>query len=218
MKESKNRYDKENLEYLVKKHQSYKNILLELGLEPVTTNYNRLKSYLNKFQIDYTKLKNNVTQPVKNIWLKESLILAIKECNTQADVLKKLGIRDAGGNFDTLRKYIKLYNLDTSHFVKNYYVMSKYGTNKKIPLSEILVEHSTYNNLKERLYKEGLKTRICELCGQDENWKGKKMSLILDHKNGINDDNRIENLQIVCANCNATLPTHCRGNKKMKKK
>jgi hypothetical protein len=47
---------------------------------------------------------------------------------------------------------------------------------------------------------------------------GKKMSLILDHINGINNDNRIENLRIVCPNCNATLDTHCRGNKKSNEK
>ncbi len=38
------------------------------------------------------------------------------------------------------------------------------------------------------------------------------MSLILDHVNGIATDNRIENLRIVCANCNATLDTHCGRN------
>jgi hypothetical protein len=35
------------------------------------------------------------------------------------------------------------------------------------------------------------------------------MSLILDHINGVNNDNRIENIRIVCPNCNATLDTHC---------
>jgi len=61
------------------------------------------------------------------------------------------------------------------------------------------------------LYQEKLKNKVCELCGQDENWNGKKMSLILDHINGINNDNRLENLRIVCPNCNATLDTHCKG-------
>ena len=40
------------------------------------------------------------------------------------------------------------------------------------------------------------------------------MSLILDHINGVNNDNRLENLRIVCPNCNATLDTHCRGSRK----
>ena len=40
------------------------------------------------------------------------------------------------------------------------------------------------------------------------------MALILDHVNGVHDDNRLENLRIVCANCNATLDTHCGRNTK----
>jgi hypothetical protein len=79
------------------------------------------------------------------------------------------------------------------------------------PLSELLVERSHINRgaLKHRLYKEGLKRPVCELCGQGEIWRGRPMSLILDHVNGRRDDNRLENLRIVCPNCNATLDTHC---------
>ncbi|MDQ6749972.1 MAG: hypothetical protein M3Z33_04370 [Actinomycetota bacterium] len=39
------------------------------------------------------------------------------------------------------------------------------------------------------------------------------MSLILDHVNGVADDNRLENLRIVCPNCAATLDTHCGRNR-----
>jgi hypothetical protein len=52
------------------------------------------------------------------------------------------------------------------------------------------------------------------MCGQTEDWKGMKMSLILDHINGINNDNRIENLRIVCPNCNSTLETFSGRNRK----
>lgn len=79
------------------------------------------------------------------------------------------------------------------------------------PLEEILVEGSTYSrgHLKARLFKEGIKHRKCELCGQGEQWNGRRMALILDHANGIADDHRLKNLRIVCPNCAATLDTHC---------
>src|SRR5207245_1335080 len=75
----------------------------------------------------------------------------------------------------------------------------------------ILVEGSSYNrgHLKERLFVEGIKARRCEMCGQDEEWNGRTMSLILDHISGVGNDNRIDNLRIVCPNCAATLDTHC---------
>lgn len=155
---------------------------------------------------------------------KENFVKAIKNANSIKEALKNLNLRAAGGNYKVFHKYVKLYNLDISHFearkLQNKALMLN-AIKNTIPLSEILVENSTFNrtHLKNRLYKEGLKKRECEMpgCGQSEMWMGKKMSLILDHINGIHNDNRIENLRIVCPNCNATLPTHCRGSKITKK-
>lgn len=79
------------------------------------------------------------------------------------------------------------------------------------PLEEVLVENSTYSrqHVKRRLFKEGLKEPVCEMCGQDEMWHGRPMGMILDHINGVRNDHRLENLRIVCPNCAATLDTHC---------
>jgi hypothetical protein len=75
----------------------------------------------------------------------------------------------------------------------------------------MLVEHSPFGRqtVKRRLLEAGLKHSICELCGQGELWRGRRMALILDHINGLGDDHRLENLQMVCPNCAATLDTHC---------
>lgn len=151
---------------------------------------------------------------MKEIWGEEILREVVKNSKSKNEVLLKLGLRAAGGNNKTLKKFIDLYDIDISHFRKNWEKVAAISKNSKIPLEEILIEGSDYNrgHLKERLYSEGLKERFCEMCGQGEVWMGKKMSLILDHKNGIHNDNRIENLRIVCPNCNGTLPTHCGKN------
>lgn len=157
---------------------------------------------------------------------KEKFIKIVKQSKTLTDVVKGLGLRCAGGNYKTIKKYIDLYELDTTHFDSEIIRIEKmkqyFETNKK-SLTEILVKDSIVSRktIKERLYREGLKKHECELCGQGEEWRGKKMSLILDHKNGVYNDNRLENLRIVCPNCNATLDTHCgkqnsKRNKKLK--
>jgi hypothetical protein len=152
---------------------------------------------------------------MENKWSKENLEKIVSLSKSKNEVLDRMGLRKAGSNNRTLRKYLDAYAISTQHFNKNWYKISEYSKNKKLDLNEILVENSNYSRskLKERLYKEGLKERFCEICGQGEIWNDKKMSLILDHKNGIYNDNRIENLRIVCPNCNSTLPTHCGKNK-----
>lgn len=145
----------------------------------------------------------------------EKLKKVVKESFNLTQVSEKLYGNRYYGNRETIKNYIKEFDIDTSHFT--YRGKKPTSFTVKIPTEKILVENSTYvstTTLKKRLYKEGLKERICEECGQGEEWRGKKMSLILDHRNGVNNDNRIENLRIVCPNCNATFKTH--GGKNMK--
>jgi hypothetical protein len=134
------------------------------------------------------------------------------------EVSKKIYGNNYYGNRQTIKKRIIEYSIDISHFDFKSKGGNKYGRYFKTPLNEILISGSTYNttHLKNRLYDEGLKERKCELCGQDENWCGKRMSLILDHINGIHNDNRFINLRIICPNCDATLSTHCGKNIKNK--
>ena len=153
----------------------------------------------------------------KNRWGEEYLKFHIENSKNKSEVLKKIGLKPFTGNYDTLNKYILLYDINITHFTLGFKKNNK--PVNKISLIEILISGSTYCNttsLKKRLYKEGLKERKCEKCGQDENWHDEHISLILDHINGVNNDNRIENLRIVCPNCNATLPTHCGKNRNNK--
>jgi hypothetical protein len=135
---------------------------------------------------------------------------AVENAPSLSAALRQLGLRAAGGNHRSLKKLIAFYNISTDHFDPNW-VLRGPRPRRTIPLYEILVEHSHYHrgNLKQRLYDTGLKQRRCELCGQDEIWRDRRMALILDHINGVATDNRLDNLRVVCPNCAATLDTHC---------
>lgn len=154
---------------------------------------------------------------------KEELEKAIKDSTNYAETLRLLSLRAAGGNFKTLKKYVSLWNINTSHFTtasERIKILHSHNFFKpKKLLEEILTENSTHNrsDLKKKLYKHGIKKRECEFCGQGELWNGKHMSLILDHINGVYNDNRLENLRILCPNCNATLDTHCGRKNKLPK-
>lgn len=90
----------------------------------------------------------------------------------------------------------------------------KVGRNKiwdeKYPLEEVLVENSTYarHALKRRILQQELIPYVCACCGIGPEWNGKPMPMILDHINGVNNDNRLENLRFVCSNCDSQLDTY----------
>ena len=118
---------------------------------------------------------------------REDLIIkVISESFSISDVCKTLGLLITNGNYISIRKIIKEYNLDISHFKRN----KKINENtKKINIQDILVENSSYGSskLKKRLISEKIKEEVCECCNNSE-WLGDKIPLQLHHKNGISTD------------------------------
>lgn len=90
------------------------------------------------------------------------------------------------------------------------------GSSSLIALNDYLEgrSHISSFKLKLKLWEAGLKPKQCEICGLTE-WCGKPAPLALDHINGNNADNRLENLRILCHNCHAQTDTYAGRNQKI---
>jgi hypothetical protein len=143
---------------------------------------------------------------------KEDLIEAVRVSHNKRQVLTLLGKHSLGSSYGTLDKYLNAYSIDISHFKRTR------EARKNLSLKDILVEGRDTNStrLKKRLIKEGILENVCCICGQLPEWQGKELQLLLDHKNGEHMDNRLENLRIICRNCDSQLPTYGGRNKKIR--
>lgn len=141
----------------------------------------------------------------------EEIIKAAESSESMLLASTKVGL-----NYKTFRVHAKRLGV----FKPN---QSGKGTSKpkvegkgKTSLKEILEgKHPQFHTyeLKNRLYKAGLKEPKCEECGIFE-WNGKPISLELDHINGVRYDHRLENLKILCPNCHSQTPTFRSKNRK----
>ena len=139
---------------------------------------------------------------------------AVADSLSVRQVLGRIGLVPAGGNYKTVHARIAQLRLDTRHFTGAAW---NQGARYKMlgqPFSweNILVENSTYtstNRLRNRLIGHGLKEHRCEKCGLAE-WREQPIPLELHHANGINNDHRLANLQLLCPNCHA-LTENYRG-------
>ena len=138
---------------------------------------------------------------------------AIDKAACWADALRFLGYEVKGANYRTVQRWAARWGIATEDF-DPHAGRRRASWSRQFALEDVMVENSAYarGELKRRLPRAGLKRPICEICGQGETWRGRRISLILDHINGISNDHRFENLRMVCRNCAATLDTHRRRN------
>lgn len=144
----------------------------------------------------------------------EELQKIVLESKTYSELMKKLGYTEnRGTSYQNMKKYLIENNINFSH-LSGYEPGSK--ITKKYTLEEILVKDTPYTNmskLKDRVLKANLLEYKCSKCGNIGEWQGEPLVLQLDHINGDNRDNRIENLRLLCPNCHSQTETFCGKNK-----
>ena len=136
-------------------------------------------------------------------YTEEQLREAIKTSYSVTQVLKKLNVVPAGGNFATIKKYVKMHDIDTSHFIgqghaKGKKFAPKRGLDEYFDNSFPISSH----RLRQRMLSEGYKKHMCERCGL-HTWQNEDIPLELHHVDGNRENNSLENIQFLCPNCHA---------------
>lgn len=132
----------------------------------------------------------------------EQLAQLVAESDSFNDLIPKLGYNTrSGSNHNTVKSRLDKYGIDYSHFSN----LHKTERNEQ----NVFIENSSASQATlRRWYKKGNYTEYkCSICNMEPVWQGKPLTLILDHINGKNTDDRLENLRWVCPNCNQQLST-----------
>lgn len=147
----------------------------------------------------------------------EQFVELLKKSSTISEVLFKLGYTVKGNSwgYSQVKRRMDDLNLDYSIF-KGKSAVTKTNKLNNVKKEDILKENCRHQRIVLRRYiiKNNLIPYKCAICGCTE-WQGKTLSLELDHINGINNDNRLENLRFLCPNCHSQTSTYGSRNQQL---
>lgn len=147
----------------------------------------------------------------------EQFVELLKKSSTISEVLFKLGYTVKGNSWGYSQVKRRMDDLNLDHFIfKGKSAIIKTTKLNNLKKEDILKENCKHQRtvLRRYIIKNNLIPYKCAICGCTE-WQGKTLSLELDHINGINNDNRLENLRFLCPNCHSQTSTYGSRNQQL---
>lgn len=145
------------------------------------------------------------------IWEENKLRKIVENSNTIAECLRKLGLCTRGANFNTFRKKADGWNISYKHFdfLASEKARRKHQYPQVVSDEEVFCENSKVSqNCVLKRYKRLQIEYKCSLCPVGAEYNSLPIVLQLDHRNGVRNDNRKENLRWLCPNCHSQTTTY----------
>ncbi|KAF4410377.1 HNH endonuclease signature motif containing protein [Streptomyces lycii] len=209
------RYTREALSAAATECSDIDEVIAFLGVRP----YGKLRRHLfrrfDHFGIDVSHMR----EPRGRLGVRrpraEELRRAVAGSVSVAGALRRLGLPESGSGRARFRRWVAEDGVSTAHFLGQAHQRGRPGPTPVRRPEEILVQRDDGHRTRTALLRRALlatgRAERCAECGTGPEWRGRPMTLEIDHINGDWRDDRAENLRLLCPNCHAITSTWCRG-------